>query len=156
MVYCTARFCKRPETHLISYHRCRICKKRGHDATEHFLFFRIFKNNRTHPSGLIPKNQYCTVTNCRSRTSHLTREHCCRLCNQKHHEKECGTKCIRFDFKCPFCRSEIDKKFKNHQLHILECGICMEDKKSVKMSCCKEKFICWDCVKEIYIHAQRV
>ena len=80
--YCFCKGCRFPDSHITSYHKCGICKGFGHGQFE----CAEIKNNHNYQNDLftqyiltnkeyLPKEKYCTIPTCKSKSTHSIGSH---------------------------------------------------------------------------------
>lgn len=85
-MYCKVLYCRYPNFHTTSGHKCGTCGKFGHGQMECGNNIKI-NNLVPYLNNVIPKNKQCTVINCRYKFNHMKESHLCDKCNRRHFDE---------------------------------------------------------------------
>lgn len=142
---CEVLQCRYADTHVTKGHRCGICHRYGHGQIE--CRNSVLKNNlQQHLNTHLPINMQCTVDYCAYKAFHTTRGHYCNVCHVFYDK----CKCNATQFKCPFCRADVNFFDRDRcKLHGLteKCAICLTNSIDTRLPC--GHVLCVKCIEQI-------
>ena len=155
--YCKVGWCRHSSTHVTKGHKCGRCGRYGHGDAEcnnHYAIDAL----KTYHNEELPKDKYCTVSDCEEKKYHTIDAHHCSICKNRtpHTKADCSDKTSStqevenktYHAKCPICR--VDNTLINPSKIFVdaECCICCSNKVEVMFPKCHHCCICFECLEK--------
>lgn len=174
-MYCKARNCRFPRSHITSGHKCGGCNKYGHGRMECRDGRKKAQLREMSRYDRLPTSIQCGVVGCRRSETHTTTGHYCRNCgwffdtcrtegcggcylsediNQARQtlEESRDSDVQPIEIKCPVCRKTNSiSDVEDCKIYGLEqtCAVCMEIPISIRLPDCKHACLCEKCMDRI-------